>query len=138
MNRATNPYAGYRYPAEIISHAVWWYFRCTRSCRDSEELLAARGTLVTYKAIRSVLTPAARLVSQNYRSTYQLRSKAKSSSMPGRMNVPNPSIEATAPVGAGSHVKRWTSKAATVLAVKIKRRKSNLRLPWALEATLAP
>ena len=23
MNRATHPYAGYRYPAEIISHAVW-------------------------------------------------------------------------------------------------------------------
>lgn len=25
-NRATNPYAGYRYPTEIISHAVWLYF----------------------------------------------------------------------------------------------------------------
>jgi hypothetical protein len=24
---ATSPYAGYRFPAEIISHAVWLYFR---------------------------------------------------------------------------------------------------------------
>ena len=48
MNRATNPYAGYRYPAEIISHAVWLYFRFTLSFRDIEELLAARGILVTY------------------------------------------------------------------------------------------
>ncbi len=27
MNESTNPYPGYRYPAEIISHAVWLYFR---------------------------------------------------------------------------------------------------------------
>ena len=27
MNDAKNPYAGYRYPAEVISHAVWLYFR---------------------------------------------------------------------------------------------------------------
>src|SRR5512144_1656013 len=52
MNRATNPYAGYRYPAEIISHAVWLYFRFTLSFRDIDELLAARGILVTYETIR--------------------------------------------------------------------------------------
>ena len=40
MNASTNPYAGYRYPAEIISHAVWLYFRFTLSFRDFEELLA--------------------------------------------------------------------------------------------------
>ena len=52
MNRATHPYAGYRYPAKIISHAVWLYFRCTLSFRDSEAWLAARGILVTYETIR--------------------------------------------------------------------------------------
>jgi putative transposase len=52
MNRATNPYAGYRYPGEIISHAVWLYFRFTLSFRDIEELLAARGIFVTYETIR--------------------------------------------------------------------------------------
>ena len=52
MNRATNPYAGYRYPSEIISHAVWLYFRFTLSFRDIEELLAARSIFVTYETIR--------------------------------------------------------------------------------------
>jgi putative transposase len=52
MNASTNPYAGYRYPAEIISHAVWLYFRFALSFRDIEELLAARGIVVTYEAVR--------------------------------------------------------------------------------------
>lgn len=52
MNTATNPYAGYRYPAEISSHAVWLYFRFTLSYRDVEELLAARGIIVTYETVR--------------------------------------------------------------------------------------
>jgi transposase-like protein len=29
MNDTKNPYAGYRYPAEIISHAVWMYLGLT-------------------------------------------------------------------------------------------------------------
>ena len=52
MNDARNPYAGYRYPAEIISHTVWMYFRFTLSYRDVEEMLAARGILVSDEAIR--------------------------------------------------------------------------------------
>ena len=52
MNNAKNPYAGYRYPAEIISHAVWLYFRFTLSYRDVEELLAARGIIVTHETVR--------------------------------------------------------------------------------------
>ena len=35
-------YAGYRFPAEIISHAVWLYFRFPLSLRMVDELLAAR------------------------------------------------------------------------------------------------
>jgi putative transposase len=45
-------YAGHRFPAEIISHAVWLYFRFCLSYRDVEELLFSRGILVTYEAIR--------------------------------------------------------------------------------------
>jgi len=52
MNDVKNPYAGYRYPAEIISHAVWLYFRFTLSDRDVEELLAARGLIVSYETVR--------------------------------------------------------------------------------------
>jgi putative transposase len=35
MDKQTNPYAGHRYPTEIISHAVWLYFRFTLSLQDS-------------------------------------------------------------------------------------------------------
>src|SRR6202162_6439126 len=45
-------YAGHRYPAEIISHAVWRYFRFPLSLRMVEEMLAARGISVTYEPIR--------------------------------------------------------------------------------------
>ncbi len=44
--RMTTPvcpsYAGYRFPAEIISHAVWLYFRFPVSLRNVDEILAAR------------------------------------------------------------------------------------------------
>ncbi len=45
-------YVGYRFPPEIIAHAVWLYYRFARSCRDVEELLAARGVIVTDETIR--------------------------------------------------------------------------------------
>jgi putative transposase len=45
-------YAGYRYAAELISYAVWLYFRFPLSLRMVEEMLAARGVSVTYKTIR--------------------------------------------------------------------------------------
>ena len=47
-----NSYKKHRFPAEIISHAVWLYFRFCLSDRDVEELLFARGVIVTYEAIR--------------------------------------------------------------------------------------
>src|SRR3954447_20354595 len=37
---------------EIISECVWHYFRFSVSFRDVEELMAARGVLVTYETIR--------------------------------------------------------------------------------------
>ncbi len=36
-------YHGYRFPPEIISHAVWLYHRFCLSFRDAEDLLAQRG-----------------------------------------------------------------------------------------------
>jgi putative transposase len=45
-------YAGYRYPAALISYAVWLYFRFPLSPRMVEELLAARGISATYETIR--------------------------------------------------------------------------------------
>ena len=45
-------YRGYRFPPEIISHAVWLYHRFGLSFRDVEDLLAERGVSVTYASIR--------------------------------------------------------------------------------------
>jgi hypothetical protein len=49
---STNRYKHHRFPAEIISHGVWLYFRFCLSYHDVEELLFARGIIVTYEAIR--------------------------------------------------------------------------------------
>ena len=46
-------YKGYRYPIEVIGHAVWRYHRFALSLRDVEELMLARGVVVTYETIRS-------------------------------------------------------------------------------------
>ena len=45
-------YAGYRFPAEVISHAVWLYFRFPLSLRMVDELLAARGITVSHETVR--------------------------------------------------------------------------------------
>jgi putative transposase len=44
-------YKYHRFPADIISHGVWLYYRFCLSYRDVEELLFARGVIVTYEAI---------------------------------------------------------------------------------------
>ncbi len=44
--------AGFRFPAEVISHAVWLYFRFPLSLRMVDELLAARGIIVSYETVR--------------------------------------------------------------------------------------
>src|SRR5215469_5477826 len=46
-------YKGYRYPIEVIGHAVWLYHCFALSLRDVEEMMLARGVVVTYETIRS-------------------------------------------------------------------------------------
>ena len=48
---SSDPFKGYRFPREIISHAVWLYYRFSLSLRDVEELLAYRGIEVSYQTI---------------------------------------------------------------------------------------
>jgi transposase-like protein len=45
-------YRGYRFPPDIISHAVWLYHRFCLSFRNVEDLLAERGVIVSYETIR--------------------------------------------------------------------------------------
>jgi len=49
---AVPSYAGYRFPAEVISHAVWLYFRFPLSLRMVDELLATRGIVVSHEIVR--------------------------------------------------------------------------------------
>lgn len=45
-------HAGYRFPAEVISFAVYLYFRFPLSLRMVEEMLALRGVTVSHETVR--------------------------------------------------------------------------------------
>jgi putative transposase len=45
-------YKRYRFSPDIISYAVWIYYRFNLSHRDIEDLVAERGVNVTYETIR--------------------------------------------------------------------------------------
>jgi putative transposase len=47
-----DPHHRHRFPAEIISHAVWLYYVFSLSLRDVELILAERGVFVTHETIR--------------------------------------------------------------------------------------
>ena len=47
-----NIYKRHRFPPDIISYAVWAYYRFNLSYRDVEDLLAERGITVSREAIR--------------------------------------------------------------------------------------
>ncbi len=46
-------YRRHRFPCEIIAHAVWLYFRFPLSLRMVEDMLAARGVIVSHQTVRA-------------------------------------------------------------------------------------
>jgi putative transposase len=54
MTRSTRDprYRRHRFPAEVIAHAVWLYLRFPLSLRMVEDLLAARGIIVSHQTVR--------------------------------------------------------------------------------------
>ncbi len=52
MRHPSSLYKRHLFSGEIISHAVWLYFRFLLSYRDVEELLAERGITVSYETVR--------------------------------------------------------------------------------------
>ena len=53
MSTVPDPlYRRHRFPPEVISYAVWLYFRFPLSLRMVEEMLASRGIYVTYETVR--------------------------------------------------------------------------------------
>jgi putative transposase len=53
MTMSQNPYRGFRFPPEVIQHAVWLYHCFSLSLREVELILAARGIVVSYESIRA-------------------------------------------------------------------------------------
>ena len=52
MKRPPDPHYRHRFPAEIISQAVWLYHVFSLSLRDVQLLLAERGVVASYETIR--------------------------------------------------------------------------------------
>jgi putative transposase len=52
MRKPPDPHYRHRFPAELISHAVWLYHIFSLSFRDVELLLAERGLIVSYESVR--------------------------------------------------------------------------------------
>ncbi len=62
-------YAGYRFPADVISYAVWLYYRFPLSLRMVAELLAARGIDLTYETVRRWSVKFELCIARRIRST---------------------------------------------------------------------
>jgi putative transposase len=69
-------YKRYRFPPQIIAHAVWLYFRFPLSLRLGEEMLLERGILVSYETVRRRAL--------KFGSTYARRLRRK---MPSRRDI---------------------------------------------------
>ena len=52
MKPPPDPHYRHRFPAEIISHAVWLHHLFSLSLRDVELILAERGIVVSYETVR--------------------------------------------------------------------------------------
>ncbi len=59
----------YRFPPDIIRHAIWLYARFTLSFRDVKEMLAERGLDVTYETIRRWFLKFGTVIAANLRRT---------------------------------------------------------------------
>ncbi len=52
MKAQANPHCRRRFPAELISHAVWLYHVFSLSFRNVELILAERGVIISHESIR--------------------------------------------------------------------------------------
>jgi|TARA_R100000322_G_scaffold156838_1_gene116502 putative transposase len=51
--KQSGAFSGHRFQPEIIAYAAWTYHRFPMSLRDVEDLLAARGVVVSYETFRT-------------------------------------------------------------------------------------
>ncbi|WP_321959026.1 IS6 family transposase [Burkholderia cenocepacia] len=71
LTRTDEPIAfkGYRFPPDVISYAVWLYYRFPLSLRMVEEMLGARGIELTYETVRRWATKFGLAIAKRIRST---------------------------------------------------------------------
>ena len=53
MRSSCKPNRGFRFPPEIVEHAVWLYHSFSLGLRDVELILAARGVAASYESLRT-------------------------------------------------------------------------------------
>jgi len=61
-------YSRHRFPSAVIHRSVWLYFRFPLSYRDVEEMLAERGSNVSYETIRRWILKFDSAITANVRS----------------------------------------------------------------------
>jgi putative transposase len=66
-----NIYKRHRFPPDIISYAVWLYYRFNLSHRDIEDLLVERGIVVSREAIRLWCIRFGALVARRLKRKYR-------------------------------------------------------------------
>ena len=64
MKKPPDPHYRHRFPAELISHAVWLYHVFSLSFRDVELILAERGVVVSYESIPALVPEVRRELRQ--------------------------------------------------------------------------
>jgi putative transposase len=63
-------YSRHRFPAEVIPHAVWLYFRFPLSLRNVEDLLPQRGIDVSYETVRHLSVKFGLAYTKNLRRSH--------------------------------------------------------------------
>lgn len=114
----------HRFPADVIRHAVWLYFRFTLSFRDVEELLAQRGIEVSYETVRCWTLKFGPQIAANLRRRVDQPSEprpivsgrrrpprpdlrlGRGSSRPGRVKLTTPRAERVAVAGPTRRLRR--------------------------------
>ena len=81
------PYRRHRFPPEVISYAVWLYFRFPLSLRMVEEMLAARGICVTYETVRQCLDVLVQRRRDSRAAQRLMRKLLKSAATPPRVMI---------------------------------------------------
>src|ERR1700709_188832 len=98
MTPPPDPHYRHRFPAEIISHAVWLYHVFSLSLRDVELILAERGVVVSYETVRRWCKKFAASFANRLR---RRRPRARRQVAHGRSLYPDPGRAALSLAGGG-------------------------------------